>query len=125
MYGADLAASAKDKALDEQISFSGGVGPAKLLVRSDGFKLDFKLTVLNCGSCEALKLGVHAATLGLAVVMSAYNAAAWLRRRDQHLAVNALLYTALVAWEQHHVLHHLGLLRRAPGDPQSGAVIAP
>jgi hypothetical protein len=124
MYDADLSASVKDEPLDEQICFSGEVGPAKLLLRSDGFKLDFKLTVLNCGSCEALKLGVHAATLGLAVVMSAYNAAAWLRRRDQHLAVNAVLYTALIAWEQHHVLHHLALLRQPPGDPQPGTVIA-
>jgi len=57
-------------------------------------------------------------------VMSAYNAAAWLRRRDQHLAVNAVLYTALIAWEQHHVLHHLALLRQRPTDAQEGTVIA-
>src|SRR6266542_2207965 len=99
MYSADLAASVKDKAADEQISLSGAIGRAKLLLQSDGSKLDFKLTVLDYGSCEALKLGVHAATLGLAIVMGAYNAAAWLRRREQHLAVNAVLYAALIAWE--------------------------
>jgi hypothetical protein len=69
-----------------------------------------KLNVLNCGSCEALKTGVHAAALGLAVVMGAYNAAAWLRRRQPHLAINAVLYTALAAWESQHVLHHVAAL---------------
>jgi hypothetical protein len=44
--------------------------------------------------------------------MGLYNAAAWLRRRDAHLAVNALLYAALVAWEQKHVAHHLRALKR-------------
>ena len=71
------------------------------------------LNVLKCGSCEVLKAGVHGTALGLAVVMGVYNAAAWLRRREQHLAVNAVLYAALTAWEQNHVAHHLALLRRA------------
>jgi hypothetical protein len=118
MYSADLAASVKDKAADNHMSLSAAIGKAKLLLQSDGSKLDFKLTVLECGSCEALKLGVHAATLALAVVMSAYNAAAWYRRRKQHLAVNAVLYTALIAFEQHHVAHHLALLRQPPGKPE-------
>jgi hypothetical protein len=71
-----------------------------------------ELNVLNCGSCEALKTGVHAAALGLAVVMGAYNAAAWLRRRQPHLAINAVLYAALAAWEQQHVAHHLAVIDR-------------
>jgi len=70
------------------------------------------LTLLQCGSCEPLKLGVHAAALGLATVMGLYNAAAWLARRDRHLAVNTMLYAALILWEQHHVSHHQGLLAR-------------
>jgi hypothetical protein len=115
---ASLAALLISKAAHEQISLSGTIGRAKLLLQSDGFKLDFKLTVLDCGSCEALKLGVHATTLGLAVVMGAYNAAAWLRRREQHLAVNAVLYAALIAWEREHVAHHLALLRQPPGEVQ-------
>ena len=53
--------------------------------------------VLECGSCEELKLGVHATALGLAVVMGLYNAAAWLSRRQQHLAINAVLYAAMIA----------------------------
>ena len=76
-----------------------------------------QLDVLNCGSCETLKTGVHAAALGLAVVMGAYNAAAWLRRRQPHLAINAVLYAALAAWEQQHVAHHLAVLdRQRKGD---------
>lgn len=118
MYSADLAASLKDKAGDGQISFSGAIGRARLLLQTDGSRLDFKLTVFESGSCEALKLGVHAVTLGLAVVMSAYNVAAWFRRREQHLAVNAVLYTALIALEQHHVAHHLALLRQPPSEPE-------
>jgi len=74
--------------------------------------MTIKLDVLQCGSCEPLKLGFHGAALGLAVVMGAYNAAAWLSRREHHLAVNAVLYAVLTAWEQKHVAHHLAELRR-------------
>jgi len=70
------------------------------------------LNVLKCGNCEELKLGVHAAALGLAAVCGLYNAAAWLSRREQHLAVNAVLYAALVAFEQRHVAHHMAELRQ-------------
>jgi hypothetical protein len=70
-------------------------------------------------SCEPLKLGVHAAALGLAAVMGAYNAAAWMTRRDAHLAINTFLYTAMILWEQKHVAHHQALLarKRAPAPP--------
>src|SRR5215470_1829980 len=70
------------------------------------------MKVLECGNCEPLKLGVHVAALGIAALCSAYNAAAWLVRREDHLAVNALLYGALIAWEQRHVAHHIAELRR-------------
>ena len=84
------------------------------------------LNVLKCGSCEVLKAGVHGTALGLAVVMGVYNAAAWLRRREQHLAVNAVLYAALTAWEQKHVAHHLALLRRPrEADRTLGLVAVP
>ena len=73
-----------------------------------------QLDVLECGSCETLKAVVHATALGLAVVMGVYNIAAWLRRREPHLAVNAVLYAALTAWERKHLAHHLAELRRPP-----------
>lgn len=65
------------------------------------------MPVLCVGSCEGLKAGVHA-TLGLLVAVCAvYNACAYLFvRREPHLAVNAVIYTAAIAWEGHHVRHH-------------------
>src|SRR2546428_2120356 len=80
------------------------------------------LDVLKPGTSEGLKAGVHATALGLAVVMGVYNAAAWLRRREPHLAVNAVLYTALMAWEQQHVAHHLAA-RRAVQSADSNAMV--
>ena len=65
-----------------------------------------EIKLLNCGNCEELKLGVHATALGLAVIMGAYNAAAWLLRRQTHLGVNVVLYSALTIWEIEHVKHH-------------------
>jgi hypothetical protein len=95
------------------------------------------LNVLKCGNCEELKLGVHATALGLAVLCGVYNAAAWLSRREQHLAVNTVLYAALIAFEQRHVVHHIAELRRlypaadalataasTPEKPQSSTAIA-
>ena len=70
------------------------------------------LKVLKCGNCEELKLGIHATTLGLATLCGLYNAAAWLSRREQHLALNAMMYAALIAIEQRHVAHHIAELRR-------------
>jgi hypothetical protein len=43
--------------------------------------------------------------------MGLYNAAAWISRRDRHLAINAVLYAALTAWEQKHVAHHIRRLK--------------
>jgi len=74
------------------------------------------LSVLKCGKCEELKLGVHATALGLAALCGLYNAAAWLSRREQHLAVNAVLYAALIAFEQRHVAHHIAAMRRPNAD---------
>jgi hypothetical protein len=77
-----------------------------------------ELDVLKCGNCEELKLGVHAGALTLAALCGAYNAAAWLVRRERHLAVNAVVYAMLVAWEQQHISHHLETIRH-PTDSES------
>jgi hypothetical protein len=81
------------------------------------------LKVLHCGNCEELKLGVHAAALRLAALCGAYNAAAWLARRDRHLAINTVMYAALIAFEHQHVTHHLAEIRRTP-LPAGGAAEA-
>ena len=75
------------------------------------------LRVLKCGNCEELKLGVHALALGVAALCGVYNAAAWLSRRERHLAVNTVMYAALIAFEQQHVSHHIAELRRPPKAP--------
>jgi hypothetical protein len=72
------------------------------------------MQILKCGNCERLKTSVHAATLALTALCGLYNAAAWLKRRETHLAVNAVLYAALTAWEREHVAHHLAELRKEP-----------
>jgi hypothetical protein len=79
----------------------------------DGVTLD--LPVLKCGNCEELKLGVHAGALALAALCCAYNAAAWLVRREPHLAANTVLYAMLIAWEQQHVSRHMEAIRH-PSD---------
>ena len=76
------------------------------------------LKVLKCGNCEELKLGVHALALGVAALCGAYNAAAWLSRRERHLAFNTLMYTVLIAFEQQHVAHHIAELRRPQETPE-------
>src|SRR3954470_10162338 len=89
------------------------------------------LKVLECGNCEELKLSVHALALGVAALCGVYNAAAWLSRRERHLAVNTIMYVALVAFEQQHVSHHIAELRRPhpdaepPAGEASTAVIVP
>jgi len=83
-----------------------------------------QLSVLQCGSCEPLKASVHGTALGLFAVMGLYNAAAWLARREQHLAVNAVLYAALTAWEQQQVARHLEALRRCQDVSQTGTDVA-
>ena len=70
--------------------------------------------MLQCGECEPLKAGVHGAAFGLFALMGLYNAAAWLSRRERHLAMNAVLYSVLTLWEQHHVTHHIARMRAAP-----------
>jgi hypothetical protein len=75
------------------------------------FPSRFKLEVLDNGSCEVLKAIVHAAALGLAVLMTLYNAAAWIRRREPHLAINSVLYAALTEWERQTVARHLAQRR--------------
>src|SRR5258705_10623552 len=86
------------------------------------------LKVLKCGNCEPLKLGVHGLALGIAAVCGLYNAAAWLSRREQHLAVNAVLYAALIAFEQRHVAHHIAELRQPKpagvSTPETVAAVA-
>jgi hypothetical protein len=63
--------------------------------------------MLDVGRCEPLKAAVHGVLLVTVTVCAAYNGAAWLKRRQRHLAINTLIYGAAIWWERAHVLHHL------------------
>jgi hypothetical protein len=63
--------------------------------------------MLDVGRCEPLKAAVHGVMLATVTLCALYNAAAWLKRRQRHLAVNAVLYSAAIWWEGTHVMHHL------------------
>jgi hypothetical protein len=63
--------------------------------------------MLNVGRCEPMKAAVHCVLLVTVSVCAAYNAAAWLKRRQPHLAINAVIYGMAVWWERAHVMHHL------------------
>jgi hypothetical protein len=78
------------------------------------------LRILDNGSCEPFKAVVHGTALGLCALMGLYNAAAWLRRRKPHLAINATVYLAAIIWESRHVAHHVDSClasRPAPARP--------
>ena len=63
--------------------------------------------MLDNGECEPTKAAVHGVLMATVAVCAAYNTAAWIKRRQTHLAINAILYTAAVWWERCHVVHHL------------------
>lgn len=56
---------------------------------------------------EGLKATVHIALGTLAFACVAYNTAAWLTRREKHLAFNAVIYAALLGLEWQQVRRHL------------------
>jgi len=63
-----------------------------------------------------MKLGLRGLALGVAALCGLYDAAAWLSRRQRHLAVNAVLYSAWILFEQRHVVHHVEEIRRPPSS---------
>lgn len=64
------------------------------------------MNALRAGEHEAIKAGVHIVLGTLAAVCTVYNAAAWLYRRESHLAVNAVAYGLLTALEVAQVQRH-------------------
>lgn len=71
--------------------------------------------MLNVGQCEPLKAAVHGVLLATVTVCAAYNTAAWIKRRQRHLAFNAVVYGIAIWWERAHVKHHL--VACAPAEP--------
>ena len=64
-------------------------------------------TFCGSGEQEEVKGAVHAAAGVLVLAMAAYNATAWCYRRQSHLALNAVIYGTVVAFEIKQTLHHL------------------
>ncbi len=83
-----------------------------------------QLGILQTGEREGLKAAIHGAALCLVAVMAAYNAAAWVQRRKPHLAVNTVVYVALVMFEGRHVRHHRASLREAAAPAAMPAAAA-
>jgi len=63
--------------------------------------------LFKSGSQETVKGTVHLLLHGLAASAAIYNAAAWLDRREPHLAVNTAVYTGLALFEIKQVMSHL------------------
>ena len=70
--------------------------------------------MLDNGECEPLKAAVHGVMFATVCLCAAYNTAAWLKRRQRHLAINAIIYISAALWERGHILHHLEPCVRHP-----------
>jgi hypothetical protein len=69
------------------------------------------VNLFHPGCVEPLKREVHRALGILAGVCCAYNAGAWIVRRQTHSAMNVLIYALIVALEQAHVDHHKAAIK--------------
>lgn len=65
-----------------------------------------ELTLFDAGCCEEFKHAYHNTLWWLLVGAGSWNAVAYLKRGDPQLAVNALLYAALIAFEQAACARH-------------------
>lgn len=60
------------------------------------------------GTHELLKASVHGVLGSVAAICGGYNAIAFSRRGEVHLAVNIIVYVAVVAYELKKILRHYG-----------------
>ena len=67
----------------------------------------WEVKLLDPGRCEPLKATVHGVLFATVAVCAAYNTAAWLKRRQRHLAINAVIYGFALFWERGHIVRHL------------------
>ena len=61
----------------------------------------------SSGTQEVVKGSVHGAACAVALIMAAYNIAAWCFRRERHLGANAVVYSLAVGWEVKQTMRHL------------------
>lgn len=62
--------------------------------------------VFMAGRLEGLKFGVHLVLFGGSVAALLYNLGSWSVRRERHLGVNVMAYTALSVFEVRHLYCH-------------------
>jgi hypothetical protein len=77
------------------------------------------------GEREVVKGSVHAAGVVLAAAMAAYNIAAWFYRREQHLGINAVVYSLAVLWEVKQTTHHVATVEAARHSRQAIRLVRP
>ena len=65
------------------------------------------------GHAEPVKGAVHGLAAVVCGLMFAYNTAAWLFRREPHLAMNALVYGSAILYEGVQTHRHVGARARA------------
>lgn len=63
---------------------------------------------VKAGNGEGVKGATHALACGLLGVMAVYNIVAWCFRRQRHLGINAVLYTAGALYEVKQTARHFG-----------------
>lgn len=66
------------------------------------------MSLTDPGTHELIKASVHGMLGTLAAVCGGYNAIAFWRRGDGHLAINLCVYVAVVAYELKKILRHRG-----------------
>jgi hypothetical protein len=64
------------------------------------------MTFTDSHEAQAIKGAVHGAAATLLIVMTVYNATAWWKRRERHLAVNTGIYLAGLGFELWQVHRH-------------------
>lgn len=60
----------------------------------------------DAGEAPTVKSAVHGATGILLAMMAVYNGTAWYHRRETHLLVNTVVYSAMTLFEAYQVLRH-------------------
>jgi len=73
------------------------------------------------GHGEGLKAVVHGVAFGVFAAIGGYSVAAWLKRRETHLAINAVLAVGICWKEAGHVRDHLEERRRRRSDHDDAA----
>jgi hypothetical protein len=63
--------------------------------------------LINAGTADGFKAGVHLGLFGLAVTCLAYNAMAYIQRKEGHLLRNGLVYAALSVYEVIQIEAHM------------------